>query len=157
MNKVQRTLIFIIAWMIPVLAIFGDFKTDSEITKITEWDTDSIQLRWISDPVAVSLMLQKINEVNDFNIDEQWARGVYNASISWKEDLEQSYSTTTGEKANWVIIGALSGESAKIPRYKEGTVKCAVWAFKPEGEHDYRYLQTLGHEVLHCFKGNYHD
>ena len=34
---------------------------------------------------------------------------------------------------------------------------CTVYAFKPHNLDDFRALQTLGHEVLHCTDGEFHN
>lgn len=33
---------------------------------------------------------------------------------------------------------------------------CVIYAFEPEYEND-RYMQILGHESLHCFRGVFHE
>jgi len=34
---------------------------------------------------------------------------------------------------------------------------CTIWVHEPEGIYDRRNLQILGHEVLHCYRGSYHE
>ncbi len=34
---------------------------------------------------------------------------------------------------------------------------CTIWAAMPEDENDTDALDTLGHEVLHCYVGSFHD
>lgn len=40
----------------------------------------------------------------------------------------------------------------------EGDMKrhCTVWVIKPYNINDFKNLQSLGHEVLHCTDGKYH-
>lgn len=35
--------------------------------------------------------------------------------------------------------------------------ECTIYVAEPEGRNDIEGLSTLGHEVLHCFKGCYHE
>lgn len=35
--------------------------------------------------------------------------------------------------------------------------ECTIWAYEPKNRYDSEYMRTLGHEVLHCFRGSYHD
>lgn len=34
---------------------------------------------------------------------------------------------------------------------------CHIWSKKPESNKDLDRFVTLGHEVMHCFEGNWHD
>ena len=34
---------------------------------------------------------------------------------------------------------------------------CVIWAYEPEDEYDQARVRTLGHELLHCYKGNFHE
>ena len=34
--------------------------------------------------------------------------------------------------------------------------KCTIWAVKPYNADDFKHLNTLGHELLHCTDGHYH-
>lgn len=34
---------------------------------------------------------------------------------------------------------------------------CTIYAYEPQGENDYDKLETFGHELLHCFRGSYHE
>lgn len=34
---------------------------------------------------------------------------------------------------------------------------CTIWAYEPRGEHDSEYMLILGHEMMHCFRGRYHE
>ncbi len=45
---------------------------------------------------------------------------------------------------------------ATILTTNEGTL-CRVYAPKPKNEHDKQALAVLGHEMLHCFAGQYHE
>lgn len=59
--------------------------------------------------------------------------------------------------------------ASKLAEYNEGrdTVayalavytekECTIYVSEPEGRNDIEGLSTLGHEVLHCFKGCYHE
>lgn len=34
--------------------------------------------------------------------------------------------------------------------------QCVIYAYEPRGRFDENYLEALGHEVLHCFRGDFH-
>lgn len=34
--------------------------------------------------------------------------------------------------------------------------KCVIWVVKPYNADDFKHLNTLGHELLHCTDGHYH-
>lgn len=35
--------------------------------------------------------------------------------------------------------------------------RCTIWALEPEDQYDEERMRTLGHEFLHCFKGQFHE
>jgi len=35
--------------------------------------------------------------------------------------------------------------------------ECTIWAYEPKNRYDSKYMRILGHELLHCFRGRYHD
>ena len=38
----------------------------------------------------------------------------------------------------------------------DGKRWCKIYAYKPYGVDDFKHLNTLGHELLHCTDGRYH-
>jgi len=34
---------------------------------------------------------------------------------------------------------------------------CTIWAYEPRNRWDTVYMENLGHEVLHCFRGSFHE
>lgn len=34
---------------------------------------------------------------------------------------------------------------------------CTIYAYEPKDVNDFERMETLGHELLHCFRGSYHD
>ena len=68
---------------------------------------------------------------------------------------------------NWV--SETSEVNTKLVEYEEQTGQeiggmadwtteknCTIWAYEPRGEDDRKYLEILGHEMLHCFRGHFH-
>lgn len=51
--------------------------------------------------------------------------------------------------------GDLVGETVGYAEWRGN--KCKIWALEPVGTEDYEAMVTLGHEMLHCFRGDYHD
>jgi len=77
----------------------------------------------------------------------------------------RSASTTISWVSDPVQVGQkLSHQSKDLPPwsysagYFEGSTKaCTIWAYEPTGAEDKEYLEYLGHEVLHCFRGYFHS
>lgn len=60
------------------------------------------------------------------------------------------------ECARFGIILGSEGGCAVFRRSEEGA-SCTAYAPKPHGTDDGERMALVGHEVLHCFKGEYHD
>ena len=43
------------------------------------------------------------------------------------------------------------------PAVEGGPRVCAIYAPAPRSERDLQHFATLGHELMHCFDGNWHD
>lgn len=51
--------------------------------------------------------------------------------------------------------GDLIGETVGYAEWRGN--KCKIWALEPINEEDFGAMANLGHEMLHCFRGDYHD
>jgi hypothetical protein len=40
---------------------------------------------------------------------------------------------------------------------RKGRITCTIYAPEPRDERDAQRFATLGHELMHCFDGNWHD
>ena len=53
--------------------------------------------------------------------------------------------------------GKRDARGAAIWQAVKGQRKCTIYAFKPYNLDDFKGLQVLGHELLHCTDGNFHS
>jgi hypothetical protein len=60
----------------------------------------------------------------------------------------------SGRKNFFNILGCSHRQE---PAVAGGPRICAIYAPAPRSERDVQRFATLGHEVLHCFDGNWHD
>ena len=68
------------------------------------------------------------------------------------EDPHAACQELTGKKEIYAIRGCSKwNDSAADVRV------CNVYARLPKNENDTQAFATLGHEVMHCFEGNWHD
>ncbi len=78
------------------------------------------------------------------------------SSIQWVNDKEtikeefRSYKEDEGQ----AIAGLAYFEETEGGEILPG---CVIYAPLPRNAHDKRRLEILGHEVLHCFSGDFHD
>ena len=49
-------------------------------------------------------------------------------------------------------LGCARGGAMVIPR----SGRCTIYVYKPRGFDDHRRIETVGHEVHHCFEGAKH-
>lgn len=54
-------------------------------------------------------------------------------------------------------VYAIRGCSKWNERDRNGQRQCTVYAPAPQSEKDKEAFVTLGHELMHCFDGNWHD
>jgi hypothetical protein len=60
----------------------------------------------------------------------------------------------SGRKSFFNVLGC----SHRIePQAAGGPRVCAIYAPEPRTEKDLQRFATLGHELMHCFDGNWHD
>ena len=59
-----------------------------------------------------------------------------------------------GRKNFFNILGC---SHRTAPAVEGGPQVCAIYAPAPRNERDLQRFATLGHELMHCFDGNWHD
>jgi len=76
--------------------------------------------------------------------------------IVWNmvDDAHQLCEGLSGRKEFFQILGCSKWIE---PTQKGGTRTCAIYAPRPKDERDTQRFATLGHEMMHCFEGNWHD
>jgi len=65
------------------------------------------------------------------------------------EDAERGFLDEEGKYDGIEITGLSSFDRGE---------ECTIWAYEPigDGYEDRKYMENLGHEVMHCFRGAYH-
>jgi len=67
------------------------------------------------------------------------------------DDIQATCSQVSGRKELFRLRGCSTwSESA-------GSRTCAIYASPPKSEMDTQAFATLGHELMHCFDGHWHD
>jgi len=77
-------------------------------------------------------------------------------AIVWNriDDAHRVCESLSGRKNFFNILGC----SQRIEPVAAGAPRiCAIYAPAPRNERDMQRFATLGHELLHCFDGNWHD
>ncbi len=69
------------------------------------------------------------------------------------EDLQSVCQNLAGRKEVFAIRGCSKWVDGAGP----GERVCNIYAAAPKNEMDSQHFATLGHELLHCFDGNWHD
>ena len=79
--------------------------------------------------------------------------GTDNVTVVWNrvEDVQQVCQSLAGRKEIYAIRGCSKWSDSSAGRV------CNIYAPKPRSEADSQAFITLGHELLHCFDGNWHD
>jgi hypothetical protein len=74
--------------------------------------------------------------------------------VLWKrvDDAQVACQKVAGHKEIVTIHGCSKRETAR-----SGERLCTIYAPAPDTESDTQAFATLGHELMHCFKGNWHD
>jgi hypothetical protein len=75
--------------------------------------------------------------------------------IVWNRvgDAQETCQQLAGRKDIFVIRGCSKWNDAAA----SGQRICSIYAPMPRNETDTQRFATLGHELLHCFDGNWHD
>ena len=88
--------------------------------------------------------------------EPQRLSGDARVDIVWNQvdDVHQLCEGLSGRKEFFQILGCSKWLE---PTARNGTRTCAIYAPRPKDERDTQRFATLGHEVMHCFEGNWHD
>lgn len=65
------------------------------------------------------------------------------------EDIQRVCERLSGRKEFLSILGC--------SRWSEARGRCEIYAAPPRNERDVERFATLGHELMHCFEGRWHD
>ena len=65
------------------------------------------------------------------------------------DDVQRVCQGLAGRKEFLAILGC--------SRWSAEHRRCEIYAPEPRSEHDVQRFATLGHELMHCFEGNWHD
>lgn len=79
--------------------------------------------------------------------------GTDNVTVVWNrvDDAQQVCQNLAGRKEIYAIRGCSKWSDSSAGRV------CNIYAPKPRSETDSQAFITLGHELMHCFEGNWHD
>jgi hypothetical protein len=78
-----------------------------------------------------------------------------NVSIVWNkvDDPHVTCQNLNGRKEVFAIRGCSKWNESN----RSGARVCNIYARAPKSENDTQAFATLGHELMHCFDGNWHD
>ena len=76
--------------------------------------------------------------------------------IVWNrvEEPHRVCEALSGRKSFFNVLGCSHWAE---PQVAGGPRVCAIYAPEPRTEKDLQRFATLGHELMHCFDGNWHD
>ena len=79
-----------------------------------------------------------------------------NVAIVWSrvEDPHKVCESLSGRKHFFNVLGCSHWTE---PTEKGAPRVCTIYAPMPRNERDAQRFATLGHEMMHCFDGNWHD
>lgn len=126
----MKYLLLALVFTIPVL--FVPEKSANLMVDISEWDLM---------PVGYSLSTTSHPYHPDMNRKS--------SNITWIRDPElvEKKLRALEKKLGYEVVGNAT--------WKGG--RCTIYALEPTSEYDSSAMDTLGHEVLHCMRGDYHD
>ena len=77
-------------------------------------------------------------------------------AVVWNrvEEPQAVCESLAGRKNFFTILGCSHRQQ---PQVEGGPRICAIYAPAPRNERDLQRFATLGHELMHCFDGNWHD
>ena len=77
-------------------------------------------------------------------------------AVVWNrvEAPQRVCESLSGRKNFFNILGCSQWSE---PAISGGPRVCSIYAPAPRTEHDTQRFATLGHELMHCFDGNWHD
>lgn len=77
-------------------------------------------------------------------------------AVVWNrvEDPHATCEALSGRKNFFNVLGCSQWSEPSAP----GAARvCSIYAPQPRSERDVQRFATLGHELMHCFDGNWHD
>ena len=79
-----------------------------------------------------------------------------NVAVVWNrvEEPQRVCESLSGRKNLFHILGCSHWSG---PATEGGPRVCSIYAPEPRHERDFERFATLGHELKHCFDGNWHD
>ena len=71
--------------------------------------------------------------------------------VAWMrvDDVQRVCQGLSGRKEFFTVLGC--------SRWSAERRRCEIYAPEPRSERDVQRFATLGHELMHCFEGNWHD
>ena len=77
-------------------------------------------------------------------------------AIVWNrvDDPHRVCEALSGRKSFFNVLGCSHWAE---PQVAGGPRICSIYAPEPRTEKDLQRFATLGHELMHCFDGNWHD
>jgi hypothetical protein len=78
-----------------------------------------------------------------------------NVTIVWNR-VDDPHATCAKLDGNHNQVFAIRGCS-KWSDGSNGSRTCSIYAREPKSEMDTQAFATLGHELMHCMEGNWHD
>ena len=77
-------------------------------------------------------------------------------AVVWNrvEDPHAACQALSGRKNFFHVLGCSQWST---PAGQSGPRVCSIYAPAPRSERDLQRFATLGHELMHCFDGNWHD
>jgi hypothetical protein len=79
-----------------------------------------------------------------------------NVIVVWNrtDDPQPVCEGLSGRKEFFRILGCSKWKGEVLA---DGTRVCSIYAPAPRDERDLQRFATLGHELMHCIEGNWHD
>jgi len=77
-------------------------------------------------------------------------------AVVWNrvEDPHATCESLSGRKSFFNVLGCSQWSQ---PAAQGAPRVCSIYAPAPRNERDLQRFATLGHELMHCFDGNWHD
>jgi hypothetical protein len=77
-------------------------------------------------------------------------------AVVWNR-VEDPHATCQGLSGRKTFFNVLGCSHWQEPVAAGAPRTCAIYAPAPRNERDMQRFATLGHELMHCFDGNWHD
>ena len=84
------------------------------------------------------------------------APGDAGVAVVWNR-VEEPHEVCEGLSGRKNFFRILGCSHRQEPALAGGPRICAIYAPAPRTERDLQRFATLGHELMHCFDGNWHD